>query len=93
MNPAREALARDVNAHERVEGLLVDAVVTMAHDRVVDIPRYDQDERVGRLPEGPLDPDGIEQAEGHIQRLTEASVGVIVDLAGVHDDADPQVPF
>src|SRR6266567_5315782 len=93
MDPAREALARDVNAHERVEGLLVDAVVAMAYDRVVHVPRYDQDERAGRIPEGSLDPDGIEQAEGDIQRLTEASVGVIVNLAGVHDDADPQLPF
>lgn len=62
MDPSRDALPGEVSAHQRVEGLLVDAVVTVAHDRVVDIPRYDQDERIGRFPEGPLDPDGIEQA-------------------------------
>lgn len=38
MNPAREPLAGDMNAHERVEGLLVDAVVSVSHDRVVDVP-------------------------------------------------------
>jgi hypothetical protein len=65
----------------------------MAHDRVVDIPRYDQDERIGRLPEGSFDPGGIEQAERDVECLTEASVGVVMDFAGVHDDADPQLPF
>ena len=93
MDPAREPLARDVNAHERLEGLLVDAVVAVAHDRAVDIPRDDQDQRVGRLPEGPLDPGGIEQAEGDVQRLAEASVGVVVDFSRVHDDPDPQLPL
>jgi hypothetical protein len=33
MDPAREALPGDVHAHHQVEGLLVDAVVTVAHDR------------------------------------------------------------
>ena len=38
MNPAQVAVACDVHAHERVEGMLVDAVVAMTHHGVVDIP-------------------------------------------------------
>jgi len=38
MNPAWVAVARDLYAHERVEGMLVDTVVAMTHDGAVDIP-------------------------------------------------------
>ena len=37
VDPAWVALARDLDAHERVEGMLVDAVVAVAHDGAVDI--------------------------------------------------------
>jgi hypothetical protein len=36
MNPAWEAVARDLYAYERVEGMLVDTVVAMTHDGAVD---------------------------------------------------------
>jgi len=38
MNPAQVAVARDLHAHERVEGMLVDTFVAMTHDGAVDIP-------------------------------------------------------
>ena len=38
MNPAQVAVACDLHAHERAEGMLVDAVVSVTHDGVVDIP-------------------------------------------------------
>jgi hypothetical protein len=37
VDPAWVALARDLHAHGRVEGMLVDAVVAVAHDGAVDI--------------------------------------------------------
>ena len=37
VDPAWVALARDLYPHERVEGMLVDAVVAVAHDGAVDI--------------------------------------------------------
>jgi hypothetical protein len=36
---------------------------------------------------------GVEQAEGDIQCLAEAPVGVVADVSGVRDDADPQLPL
>ena len=44
------------------------------------------------VPERFLDAGGVEQAKGDVQRLAEASVGVVVDFAGVHDGADPKLP-
>jgi hypothetical protein len=38
MNPAWEAVARDLYAYERVEGMLVDTVVAVSDDGPVDIP-------------------------------------------------------
>jgi hypothetical protein len=37
VDPAWVALARDLNADERVEGPLIDAIVALAYDRAVDI--------------------------------------------------------
>ena len=37
MNPAQVAVARDLYAHERVKGMLVDTFVAMTHDGAVDI--------------------------------------------------------
>ena len=37
VDPAGVAVARDVHADERVEGSLVDAVITVAHDGPVDV--------------------------------------------------------
>jgi hypothetical protein len=46
---------------------------------------------------GPLkcsfDVSGVQQAESDVQRLAKASVGIIVNFAGVHDSADPQQPL
>ena len=66
-----------------MESLVVDAFVAVAHDRSVDVSRDDQDQRIGHLPQGPLHPCGVEQAERDVQRLTEASVGVVVDSQSV----------
>jgi hypothetical protein len=38
-----------------------------------------------------LDPGSIEEPEGYIQRLAEASVGVVVDISLVHHYAHPQL--
>jgi hypothetical protein len=93
VDPARVALARDLDAYEGVKGVLVDAVVTVAHDGAVDISWDNEDQRVGRLPECPLDGRGVEQAEGDIQRLAETPVGVVADVSCVGDDAYPQLPL
>ena len=70
-----------------MESLVVDAFVAVAHDRSVDVSQDvsqdDQDQRIGHLPQGPLHPCGVEQAERDVQRLTEASVGVVVDSQSV----------
>ena len=93
MDPARVALARDLDAHERMKGVLVDAVVTVAHDGAVDISGDNEDQRVGRLPECSFDGGGVEQPECDIQCLAETPVGVVTDVSGVGDDADPQLPL
>jgi hypothetical protein len=49
-------------------------------------------QRVGRGLERFLEAWGVEQPEGDVQCLAEAPVGVVVDVAGVHDDTDPQLP-
>jgi hypothetical protein len=72
-----------------VEGATVDLVVAVAHDRAVDLPGDNQDERVGGCLECPFDAGGVEQAESDIQRLAITSVGIIVDLPRMQDDADP----
>ena len=93
VDPAGIAPARNLDAHERVKGPLIDAVVTVAHDGAVDISRDNQDQRVGGLPECSFDWGGVEQAECDIQCLTETPVGVVADVSCVGDDADPQLPF
>jgi hypothetical protein len=59
VDPARVASARHLHAYELMEGLVVDAVVAVAHDRSVDISRDDQAQRIGHLPQGPLHPWGV----------------------------------
>src|SRR5882762_4469262 len=85
MNPAWVAGARDLYAHERVEGMLVDTVVAVTHEGAVDIPRDNEDQRASRLSERSFDPSGVEQAERDVQCLTETSVSVVVDFSCVHD--------
>jgi hypothetical protein len=60
----------------------------MAHDRAVDIPGDDQHQRIGRLAPGPLDPGGVEQAEGDVKGLAEAPVGVVVAFSRVAEQGD-----
>ena len=76
-----------------MEGLIVDALVAVADNRAVDIPRDNQDQRIGKLPERPFHRGRVEQAERDIQRLAEAAVGVVVHFPGVHYDAHPQLPL
>jgi hypothetical protein len=92
-DPARVAPARDLHAHQWLEGLIVDAVVAVADNRTVDIPGDDQDQRVGQLPERPFHRSGVEQAERDVQCLAEAPVRVVVHFPGVHHDAHPQLPL
>jgi hypothetical protein len=40
-----------------------------------------------------LDAGSVEQAEGGVQDLSEASVGVVEHRSGVDDDTDPQLAF
>lgn len=91
VDPARIPLTSDLRADEAVEGLLAGSVVAMAHDRAVDLTGDNEQERAWRRLERHLDAGSVEQAEGYIQRLPEASVGVIVDLSLVRDHADPQL--
>lgn len=49
MNPAQVAVVCDFYAYERVEGMLIDAVVAMTNERAVDIFRDNEDQRASRL--------------------------------------------
>jgi hypothetical protein len=71
LDPAQVPLARQLDPHELVKGLTIDAVVAMAHDRAVDIPGDHQYQRIGPLPERPFDSSRVEQSECDIQGLTE----------------------
>jgi len=93
VNPAWVAVACDLNTHDLMECILVDTAIAMAHDRPVDVPRDNEGNRIGRHLECPLDGSGIEQAECDIERLSEASVGIVVDFSCMHDDADTQLPW
>ena len=81
----------DVDTDERVEGLRVDAVVAVTHDGPVDVIGDDQGHRVSCGAERLLHAGGVEQAEGDIERFAEASVAIVLDFPGVHDDADPEL--
>jgi len=60
VDPAGVAVAGDAHADERVEGALVDAVVSVAHDGPVDVTRDHQDQRVSCRLERFLDVGGVE---------------------------------
>lgn len=53
----------------------------------------DEDERSLRGLQRALDAGSVEQAEGGVQGLAEASVGVVEHRSGVDDDTDPQLAF
>ena len=74
VDPAGVAVAGDVHANERVEGALVDAVISVAYDGPVDVARDHKDQRIGCCPERLLDVGGVEQPEGDVQCLSETSV-------------------
>ena len=82
-----------LHADHRPESVPVDAVVPVPHDGPVDVLGDHQDQRVTRGLQRPFDPGRVEQAEGDVERLAEAPVGVVGDLPRVHDDADPQHPL
>ena len=79
----------DVDADERAEGVRVDAVVAVTHDRPVDVAGDDQGQRVSCGAERLLHAWRVEQAEGDVERFAETSVAVIVDFSRVHHDANP----
>jgi len=93
LNPALVAVACDLYADERMEGVLVDTFVTMAHDGAIDFSGDNEDQRSCRLSEPSLDLRCVEQAKCDVQCLTEASVGIVVDFSCVNDDAYPQLPL
>jgi hypothetical protein len=86
-------VAGDLHADQRAERALVYAGVAVTHDGTVNVPRYDQDERIRAHPKRPFDESGVEQPECDIQRLAKAPVGVVVDFSSMHDNSDPQLPF
>ena len=51
----------------------------------------DEDERSRRGLQRALDAGGVEQAEGGVQRLAEASVGVVEHRSELDDDTDPKL--
>jgi len=85
------AVICDLQPDERMEGALVDTVITVTYDGPVEILRCYQDQRIVRGTECFFDLGGVKQAERDIQRLTEAPVWVIVDFSRVYDDSDPQL--
>lgn len=60
-------------------------------DRSVDVAGDDEQERAWSHLERHLDARGVKQAEGGIQRFAEVSVVIVVDVAGMQDDADPEL--
>src|SRR5262245_41554569 len=66
VDPAGVLVPADAHADERVEGALVDAVISVAHDGPVDVARDHQDQRIGSRLERFLDMGGIEQPEGDV---------------------------
>jgi hypothetical protein len=93
VNPARVTFTCDLNVDERPEAALVDTVIALAHDGLIDVLGDHEDQRASCPPERLLDWSSVEKAEGHIQRLPEASVYVVVDVSCVDYDADPKLPF
>lgn len=91
VDPSGVAVAGDVDADERPEGVRVDTVAAVPHDGPVDVAGDDQGQRVSCGAERLLDAGGIEEAEGDIEGFAEGSVAVVADFSGVHDDADPEL--
>jgi hypothetical protein len=79
VDPAGVPVPGDVHADERVEGTLVDAVISVAYHSPVDVGRDHQDQRAGGRLECFLDVGGVEQPERDVQCLAETAVGVVVD--------------
>jgi hypothetical protein len=86
-------VAGDLHADQRAERALVYAGVAVTHDGTVNVPRYDQDQRIRTRPERLFDESGVEQAECDVQGLAKAPVGVVMDFSRVHDNTDPQLAF
>ena len=91
VDPARILLTGDLRADEAAEGPLAGSIVAGARDRAVDIAGDNEQERAWRRFERHLDAGSVEQAERYVQRLPEASVGVIADFSRVQDHADSQL--
>ena len=91
LNPAWMAATRDLDIAERLEGMLINAVVTMPYDRSVNIAGNNQHQRIGRPSKCILDTNMIKKAERDIQRLSEAAMGVVADFSGVDDHSDPEL--
>ena len=85
------AVARDLDVAERLERGPVNAVVAVTYDRSVNAPGYNQGQRVGCGSKDLLDARVVKQAERDVQRLSEATVGVVADLSGMDDDANPEL--
>lgn len=67
VDPAGVPVPADAHADERVEGALVDAVISVANDGPVDVARDHQDQRIGSRLERLLDVGSVEQPEGDVQ--------------------------
>src|SRR5262249_36550322 len=88
LDPPGISVSRHLHMDELVECILVDSLVSMAHDAPVDIFRDDENHGTGCLLERSLHLAGIEQPECQVQRLPETPVGVVINVSGMDDGAD-----
>jgi ferredoxin len=91
LNPSWVPLTRDADTYQRVEGMLVDPLIALTYHGPVDIPGDDQGQRIDGQTQRPLHAGGVEQTKRDVERLAEHSPFVVVDLARVHDYADPEL--
>jgi hypothetical protein len=88
LNPAGTAATRDAHPHELAERAVVDSVVSVTHDRAVDVFRDDENHGSSRLHERSFHLRGVEEPECQIQRLSETPIVVVIDFSSVHDGTD-----
>ena len=80
-----------LRGNEAAEGWVAAPLGIVRYDRAEGVGGDNEHEGVLRLPERRLHLRGVEQAERDVQCFAEVSVIVIVDVARVHDDTDPEL--
>jgi hypothetical protein len=89
VDPALVLVAGDLNG-DRPGGSVAGYAGEARCDQVVDVAGDNEQDGHWCRFERRLEAGGIEQAEGNVQGFAEASIGVVVDVPGMHDDADPE---